>query len=155
MRHAQFPSRTVAVSSFSSRLLRENGVTLAETLIAAAILVTGLLGIAQLMASSVQIHQLARNSEEASRLVTAKLEQLSKLDFATSAAVQITPSSPDSLSTNVANYFDSPTTGFTRRWRVQAGPIANTRLVTVRMLPLSRDLRLTKPLDVTSIIRRW
>jgi Tfp pilus assembly protein PilV len=134
---------------------REGGFSLVETLIAAFILVFGMLSIAQLLTTSVRMHQLARNSEEGARLALAKFEQLSKLDFATAQAVQVTAASPDPLATDVAGHCDVPSTGFTRRWSVQAGPTATTRVVVVRLVPRSTDRRMTKPLDVTTIIRQW
>ena len=124
-------------------------------MIAALIMIVGLLGLAQVLGSALQLHVLTRNAEEASRLASVKFEQLTKLNFATDAAVQISAASPNPLTTNVANYFDNPSTGFTRRWRVEAGPTTTTRLVTVSMMPLSTDLRMTKTVVLTSIIRQW
>lgn len=155
MPHKRSRFRGLAASASSSRYRRSDGVTLVETLIAAAILVFGLLAIAQLLGVSVRGHQLARNSEEAARLVVAKIEQLEKLDFAADAAIQITPGGTASLDNNVANYFDSPTTGFTRRWSVSAGPTAKTRVVTVRMTPSSGSRNITKPVTITTVVRSW
>jgi hypothetical protein len=155
MRRKRSLFRLRVVSATSSRFGRANGVSLVETLIAAAILVFGLLSIAQLLGTSVRGHQLARNSEEASRLVIAKIEQLEKLTFASDAAIQITPGGAASLDANVTNYFDAPITGFTRRWSVAAGPTSNTRLVTIRVVPTSNDRNLTKPITVTTVIRSW
>lgn len=152
---ARLRSPRLAASASTSRFRRSDGVTLVETLIAAAILVFGLLSIAQLLGASIRGHQLARSGEEASGLAIAKIEQLQKLNFATDAAVQITPVSPDSLDSNVTNYYDTPTTGFTRRWKVTAGPAANTRLVSVRLIPPSADRNITKSVSFTTIIRSW
>jgi len=145
----------VALRSSKPRLARADGVTLVETLIAATILVFGLLAIAQLLGVSIKQHQLARNNEEASRLAIAKIEDLQKLDFAADAAIQITPTSPNSLTTNVANYFDNPTPNFTRRWKVKAGPTANTRQVSVRMAPTTGDTSAAHVFTFTSIVRQW
>lgn len=130
-------------------------MSLTETLIAALVMVIGLLGLAQLLGTAIQMHQLTRNTEEATRLATVKLEQLAKLTFATDPAVQVSPAVPDPLTTNVANYFDTPSAVYSRRWRVEAGPTATTRLVTVRVAPITGDRRLAKPVDLTSIIREW
>jgi len=140
---------------FRRRARDDRGVTLIETMIAALIMVVGLLGLAQVLGTALQLHVLTRNVEEASRLASVKFEQLAKLNFATDAPVQISAASPDPLTTNVANYFDNPSTGFTRRWRVQTGPTANTRLVTVSMVPLGADQRMAKAVVLTSIIRQW
>jgi len=155
MRHRLSRFRRPAGSRTSNRWRSAAGVSLVETLIAAVILVFGLLAIAQLLTVSIRGHQLARNWEEASRLAVAKIEQLEKLNFATDAAVQITPSSPNSLDNNVTNYFDNPTTGFTRRWKVLAGPTSNTRQVSVRLTPTTSDRNLAKVFSFTTIIRSW
>ena len=141
--------------SSNARLARADGVTLVETLIAATILVFGLLAMAQLLAVSIKQHQFARNGEEASRLAIAKIEELQKLNFATDAAIQITPSSPNSLTTNVTNYFDNPTPNFTRRWKVKAGPTTNTRQISVRMAPATGDNSRAHTFSITSIVRSW
>ncbi|MCX6537353.1 MAG: hypothetical protein NT151_00255 [Acidobacteria bacterium] len=157
MPHKRSRFRRLAASASNSRYRRSDGVTLIETLIAATILVFGLLAIAQLLGVSVRGHQLARNSENAARLAVAKIEQLEKLDFAADAAIQITPGGTVSLDNNLANYFDNPTAGFTRRWSVAAGPTANnkTRVVTVRMTPSSGNRGITKPVTITTIVRSW
>ena len=139
----------------SRRGRSERGTSLLETLIAGSILAVGLLGLAQLMASSVSLHQLARNKEQSSTLAWAKVEQLAKLSFAADASVQITPANPNALDTNVANYFDTPAVGITRRWRVAAGPVANTRLVTVRVIQASASRNLATPVEVVTVLRQW
>ena len=147
--------RPPAASVSSNRYRRADGVTLVETLIAAAILVVGLLSIAQLLGVSFRGHQLARNGEEAARLAIAKVEQLEKLNFLTDAAIQITPASPDSLTANVANYFDAPTANYTRRWKVAAGPTANTRLVSVQLTPTNGDRKIATTFSFSTIVRSW
>jgi hypothetical protein len=77
-----------------------------------------------------------------------------KLNFDTAPEVQVTGS--DSLNNDVANYFDMPAgTQFTRRWLVEAGPVARTRKVTVRMVPAQTSRLLYKPVQLTTIIRQW
>jgi hypothetical protein len=149
----QYPRQ--GVSSFRERARDDRDTTLVETMIATLIMVIGLMALAQMLATALQLHTLTRNTEEASRLATVKFEHLAKLNFGTDAAVQITPASPDPLTTNIANHFDSPSPGFTRRWRVTAGPTADTRLVTVQMAPTSGNLRVIRPVVLTSIIRQW
>jgi hypothetical protein len=78
-----------------------------------------------------------------------------KLNLATAPAVQITPASPDSLTTNVASHFDSPQTAITRRWRVQPGPSANTRVLTVRVINARARQHGAAQIDLSTIIRQW
>jgi hypothetical protein len=122
---------------------------------AVIVLSVGLLAVAQLLAVSLQTHQLSRTTTDSARLAGEKIEQLMKLDFALDPAIQISAANPDPLNQNVAGYFDIPRPGFTRRWRVQAGPTANTRLVTVRLVPAPTDLRLAKPVVIETIVRDW
>ena len=115
----------------------------------------GLLGTAQLMAVTMQTHVAARETTSATRLANAKTEELMKANFATNPSVQISALAPDPLDINVQNYFDIPDPSYTRRWRVQAGPTATTRLVTVRLLPQQTDLRMARVVEVTTVIRQW
>jgi Tfp pilus assembly protein PilV len=133
----------------------ERGFTFVEALIAIGILAGGMVAVAQLLVISLQMHHLGRRTSEASGLAAAKLEELMKLSFDTSAAVAVTPVSPDSLGTNVANYFDTTSAGYTRRWKVTAGPAANTRQVTLRVIPPNLDRNRFKTVEVTTILRRW
>ncbi len=151
-RRAAFRCLDPGRSSFRS----DAGVTLIEVLIATVILVVGLVGGAQLLALSIQMHQLAGGTTDATRLANTKLEELMKLNFAADPAIQIAPVGLDPLTQNVPNYFDVPVAGvYTRRWLVQAGPTATTRLVTVRLVPAQTDRRIAKPVDLTTVVRQW
>lgn len=123
------------------------------------IMMVGLVAVAQLLAVSVQTHLLGRRTSEASLLAADKIEELAKLNHATAAAIQISPVSPDPLANNVANYFDQVSfdvaNGYTRRWQVTAGPTADTRRVTVRVLPPVNRQPWLKTVDVTTIVRQW
>ena len=139
-------------SSFRS----DTGVTLIEVLIATVILVVGLVAGAQLLALSIQMHQLAAETTDATRLANTKFEELMRLNFAADPAIQIVPVGLDPLTQNVPNYFDVPVAGvYTRRWLVQAGPTATTRLVTVRLVPAQTDRRVAKEVDLTTVVRQW
>lgn len=139
-----------------SSIRSDTGVTLIEVLIATVILVVGLVAGAQLLALSIQMHQLAAETTDATRLANNKLEELMKLNFAADPAIQITPVGLDPLTQNVPNYFDVPVAGvYTRRWLVQAGPTATTRLVTVRLVPAQTDRRVAKEVDLTTVVRQW
>ncbi len=155
-------SRSPSQDAFASRDPRpsgqggQTGSSLVEVMISTLILLVGLVGGAQMLTVSVQMHQLSRHSTDATRLAQTKIEELAKLDFATAAAVQISPAQPDPLTANIANYFDSTAGGlFTRRWRVDAGPLPTTRLLTVRVSPVTTSLQMGKAIDLTTIIRAW
>jgi len=146
----------------SGRPLRdERGFTLIEAVIAAAVLTVALVALAELLAVSLRMHQLGRNSTTASRMAQDKFEELMKMNFQANPAIQV--NATDTLATNVPNYFDAPAnSGYTRRWRVQAGPpnadptvAAKMRTVTVRVIPMNRDIRLGGDFTVTTILRAW
>ena len=160
MKTKMLPSRRRAAfkypNSGRSSIRSDTGVTLIEVLIATVILVVGLVGGAQLLAVSIQMHQLAAETTDATRLANTKLEELMKLNFAADPAIQIAPVGLDPLTQNVPNYFDVPVAGvYTRRWHVQAGPTATTRLVTVRLVPAQIDRRVAKEVDLTTVVRQW
>jgi Tfp pilus assembly protein PilV len=150
MKREQSQSPQTARSSFLSC---SRGASLIEVLVATLVLTIGLVGMAQLMGISMLMHLNAREKTTATQLAQAKVDELMKLNLATAPAVQITPASPDSLATNVANYFDSPQAAITRRWRVSAGPAANTRILTVRVI--NARARQGGQVDVSTIIRQW
>lgn len=134
----------------------ERGSMLIEALFACVILTGGMVAVAQLLTVSLQQHQLGRASNDAVQLVSAKIEELAKLNFATAPAIQVSPINPDPLTANVANYFDVPVANtYTRRWRVTAGPQANTRILTVRVIPTTRNRLVAKEFEITTILRRW
>jgi prepilin-type N-terminal cleavage/methylation domain-containing protein len=132
----------------------ERGFTLLEALIATTIFAGGMVAVAQLLAVSLLMHHLARRTSEASARATAKVEELMKLNFDTAAAVAITPTSPDALSQDVTNYFDT-SAQYTRRWKVEAGPMADTRKITIRVIPPTIDFNRFRTVEVVTILRRW
>jgi type IV pilus modification protein PilV len=132
----------------------ERGFTLLEALVATLVLTVGLLAMAELLAVSLRMHQLGRNSTTATRLAQDKFEELMKMNFNTSPAIQV--NGTDTLASNVTNYFDAPAnSGYTRRWQVSAGPTVRLRTVTVRVIPNNIDRRVGADFTVTSLIRSW
>ena len=129
------------------------GFSLAETLVAMLVMVTGLLGIAQLMVVTIKAESMARNGALASRLGQGKLDDLMKANFDTSLQIRIPVPPVDSLVADVPNKFDVPAAGITRRWLVSQGP-AGTRLVTVRVL-IMRGIPTQRTVDLTTLVRRW
>lgn len=149
MQIARLRLRQPAVSR--PRAADDRGFTLVETTVAALVLTVGLVAVAQLLTISARMHQVGRDSTLAVRLAQDKVEELMKMNFATSPAVQV----GGSLGSNAANHFDvPPNSGYTRRWQVAVGPNANPRLrtVTVRLVP---DLSMGTPYEVTMVIRSW
>ena len=133
----------------------ERGFTLVEALIASLILTVGLIALASLLAVTIRMHQLGRGSTTSTRYAQGKLEELMKLNFSTAPAIQIT--GVNSLDSNVTNYFDTPASGYNRRWQVEAGPGGNAslRLVTVRVIPILADRRVAAEAKITTILRSW
>jgi prepilin-type N-terminal cleavage/methylation domain-containing protein len=132
----------------------QRGFSLIESMIATIVLTVGLVGTAELLAVSLRMHQLARGSAEASRHAQAKLEELTKANFATAPSIQITES--DSLNQNIANYYDTPAPGYTRRWKVSAVALdTDLRQVEIRVVPVSRDRRQSQEARLTGVLRSW
>jgi prepilin-type N-terminal cleavage/methylation domain-containing protein len=130
--------------------LDDAGFTLVEVLIAMLVLVVGLLSVAQLLAVSIVMNSDARSATSATLQAQTKVDELMKTSF-TAPMVQI--NAADTLSSNVANYFDTPTAGITRRWQVTAGP-SGTRTVTVRVLA-ARGRVYGRSVEMTTRIRQW
>ncbi len=131
----------------------ERGFMLVDVLVSTLIFAVGMLALAQLLIFTSQMHLSAQRSGEATRIAQDKLDELMKVNFATDARMAITPANPDSLATNVANYFDTPIAGvMTRRWKVAAGPTPNTRLVTMRVVTSDRS-QSARTVDVVTVLR--
>ena len=129
----------------------ERGFTLIEATVAALVLTVGLVAVAQLLTLSTGMHKVGRDSAQAVRLAQDKVEELMKMNFTTSPALQI----GGELAANTADHFDVPSgSGYTRRWQVAPGPNASSRLrtVTVRLVP---DVPMGAPYQVTMVIRSW
>ncbi len=116
----------------------------------------GLMGMAQLLAVTLRMQQLGRNSTSAVRLAQDKVDELASMDFGTGASIQC----GGNLDANVANYNDAVAAvqgrlGYTRRWLVQAGPDADPQLrqVSVRLIPTNSDGRTNAQYDMVTIIR--
>lgn len=144
----RLPSRKPAAAR------REEGFTLIEVLVATLVMVIGLAGMAQLLGVSTIMHADAREVSTGTQLAQAKIDELMKMNMALAPAVQITPANPDSLGQNVAGYFDTPQAGVTRRWRVQAGPAPNTRVLTVRVVN-ARARAYGGRTELTTLLRQW
>ena len=135
----------------------ERGFTLVEALVAMVICTIGLVSMAELMAVTLRLQQLGRNSTAAVRLAQDKVDELMALDFPGAAGIQC----GGSLTAPVLNYnddaldFNGNSQGYERRWIVSAGPDGDLRLrtVTVRVIPIVTDNRVVRSFDLTTIIR--
>ncbi len=128
----------------------EGGFTLVEVLICTLILTTGMLAIAGLLAVTTQMHVGAREATRGTRLAEEKIDELMKLNFATAASVDL----GGDLASNAANYFKEPLPGITVRWKVDPGPVNDTRLLTVRVENL-RAKQYGRQVELSTIIRQW
>ena len=131
----------------------QGGFTLVEVLICTLILTTGMLAIAALLAVTTQMHFGAREAARATRLAQDKIDELMKLDFDDDAEVAV----GGSLSTNEASHFESAPdalTGVTIRWAVAAGPVTDTRVLTVRV-ENQRAKLYGREVELSTIIRNW
>jgi type II secretory pathway pseudopilin PulG len=144
----------------------ERGFTLVEAVVAMMVCTIGLVAMAELMAVTLRLQQLGRNSTSAVRLAQDKVDELTTLNFNTNAAV----SCGGSLDVDAAAHNDRPlldngtpddpdddtfARGYTRRWIISAGPDGdpNLRQVTVRVIPDVNDRRMAAPYDLTTVIR--
>ena len=64
----------------------DRGFTLVETVVAVFILTVALVALAELLAVSVRMHQIGRDSADAARLAQDKVEEMMKMNFATNVA---------------------------------------------------------------------
>jgi Tfp pilus assembly protein PilV len=130
----------------------DGGFSLVEVLVATLLLTTAFVAMAQLLGISTVMHSDARQASTGTQLAQAKIDELMKLNMTTDAAVQVTGG--NSLSANVANYFDQPQQGITRRWQVEAGPTADTRVLRVRVV--NRGARqYGSQIQLTTMLRQW
>ena len=126
------------------------GFSLVEAMVASLVLTVGLVGLLQLLAVTTVMHSDARQATTATLLAQSKLDELMKKNLSTNASVQV----GGSITTNVANYFDTPQAGITRRWAVSNGPVANTRLLTVKVENTGGRVY-GREQQLTTIIRQW
>jgi len=134
----------------------ENGFTLVEVIVAMLVCVVGLIGMAQMLAVTLRMQQLGRNSTSAVRMAQEKIDELSSMSFTAGPQVQC----GGSLATNTANYNDVPLVNgqsqpYRRRWLIQAGPDNDPQLrqVTVRIIPEVANRNTASQVELVSVIR--
>jgi len=143
----------------------ERGFTLVEAIVAMVVCTIGLVAMAELLAVTLRLQQLGRNSTSAVRLAQDKVDELTTMHFIDNLSAHC----GGSLDENQDDHFDTPMQdngtpddpdddavmkGYTRRWIISAGPDAdpNLREVTVRVIPEVNDRRVATPYDLTTFI---
>ena len=151
--HEQSPSAQ-PVKSFS--VTDQRGFTLAEVVVALLVCVVGLMGMAQMLAVTLRMQQLGRNSTAAIRMAQDKIDELSSMHFENDASVMC----GGSLTADTANYNDIPQVNnqnqpYKRRWQITRGPDNDPqlRVVTVRVVPDIADRTRAAQTDLVGIIR--
>jgi prepilin-type N-terminal cleavage/methylation domain-containing protein len=134
----------------------QRGFTLAEVTVAMLVCVVGLMGMAQMLAVTLRMQQLGRNSTSAIRMAQDKIDELSSMHFENNPSVMC----GGSLTANTANYNDVPVVNgqnqpYRRRWLIARGPDNDPQLrqVTVRLVPEVNDRNMTAQIDLVGIIR--
>jgi type II secretory pathway pseudopilin PulG len=144
----------------------ERGFTLVEAVVAMLVCTIGLVAMAELLAVTLRLQQLGRNSTSAVRLAQDKVDELTTMNFITNPSAAC----GGSLDDPVDDHFDTPMQdngtpddpaddtvikGYTRRWIISAGPDGdpNLRQVTVRVIPELNDRRVATPYELTTVIR--
>jgi len=122
------------------------GFSLIELLLAAAVLMTGLLGVAALLGVALQSNVLSKNTTSAVTLAQAKLEELKSNNTTTNVKLVV----GGSLESNVTNHH-AVTSGYTARW-VVTSVSAKAREVTVRIIPNATNNQ-TKTVELKTILR--
>jgi Tfp pilus assembly protein PilV len=125
-------------------------------LVAMVILTVALVSMAELMAITLRMQQLGRNQTSATRLAQDKVDELMSQNFA-DARLAV----GGSLTADVANHFDVANPLYRRRWLVETvaadpGVAADkTRRLTVRVIPVVSDRRISPAVDLVTLLRCW
>lgn len=118
------------------------GFSLLECIFALVITVIGLTAVLGLVVEAIRLQTFSRDAVTANAIAKAKIEELR--NYAPTATQR---ARGGSLTSNTANYNDSPNDRFRRRWRIEthptdAGVPAGTQRVTVTSLANRPDVRL-------------
>jgi prepilin-type N-terminal cleavage/methylation domain-containing protein len=159
----------------------DRGFTLIEVLIAMVILTVALVSMAELMAITLRMQQLGRNQTTATRLAQDKIDELMSRNF-NFAQLAVGGSLTANLANHfdVPAAGTAANLQYTRRWLVEAMnfpdtvtvttlgiggnpnvvtptviPAGTTRRITVRVIPLRNDRRMSTPVDLVTIVRCW
>jgi hypothetical protein len=124
------------------------------------ILTVALVALAEMMAITLRMQMIGRNETSAVRLIQSKIDEIVNVNFGLTTVADV----GGSLTTDVANYFDSPTvvnsagalvdSGFKRRWEITAiAGETRVRKLTVRIIPTINDRRTNAEVELSTIIR--
>ncbi len=124
----------------------EGGFTLVELLVAMAIFIGAIVGVASLVIEGIHLQSLAQDSTSANAQAKARIEQLLILPHAAPQR-----SLGGSLGGDVTDHFEVlADAGFVVRWTVSDGP-SGTQEVTVKVLPLSPIFRVA-PIEIRMLM---
>jgi len=110
------------IASAVGRLKKNEGFTLIEVLLAVSILSIGLLAIASMQISAIKVNSSASDISKRSTWAQDKLEELVALPYGDSKLAITPPQTPEEEETS---------DGHTVKWSVVAGPVADTKQITV------------------------
>lgn len=109
-----------------------------------------LVALAELMAIMLRMQMMGRNETAAVRLIQSKIDEIVNVNFATTTVADV----GGSLTADVGSYFDTPASGFKRRWQISAiTGETKVRTLTVRIIPTVLDRRTNAEVELTTIIR--
>ena len=114
------------------------------------ILTVALVSMAELMAIMLRMQMMGRNETAAVRMIQSKIDEIVNINFTTTTTANV----GGSLTSDVANYFDTPRNGYTRRWQIEAiTGETKVRKLTVRVVPTVNDRRTNAQVEISTIIR--
>ena len=125
-------------NSVGRKITREGGFTLLEVVIAISILTVGLLAVATMQTAAIRGNDIAYSVTESTTWAQDRLEALTALPY-TDAALSLGTGKADPLSPTPA--------GYTITYDVAAGPIGNTKLITVNVTRTDRGVTTTRRLS--------
>jgi type II secretory pathway pseudopilin PulG len=144
----------------------ERGFTLVEAVVAMMVCTVGLVALAELMAVTLRLQQLGRNSTSAVRIAQDKLDDLTTKGFQSGdpeidcgGSLTEDEDNHNEIVVDDNNTPDDATDdvnlGYRVRWVIANGPDGdlNLRQVTIRVLPDNADRRTASPFDMTTFLR--
>lgn len=120
----------------------QNGFSLIECMIALVMTMIGVLATAGLMGVGIRLEVESRNATLANSLARAKIEQLQ--NYSPTSTERLVGGG---LNSDVAGHYDTPNSGFRRRWLIEtpatdATVPANTQRITVSIISDRPDVRI-------------
>jgi Tfp pilus assembly protein PilV len=116
----------------------EGGFTLLEAIVAISILTVGLLAVASMQTAAIQGNDHAYRVTESTTWAQDRLEALTALPYSDTAL---------DIGTGKADPVSPTPAGYTITYDVAAGPVANTKLITVNVTRTDRGASMTRSLS--------